>query len=51
MNHIQGTDRRQIKMISLEQMVEPESMVRHRPPTVSHYLNDEDFYLLLLELI
>lgn len=28
MNHIQGTDRRQIKMISLEQMVEPESMVR-----------------------
>jgi transposase len=28
MNHIQETDRRQIKMISLEQMVEPESMVR-----------------------
>lgn len=28
MNHINGTDRRQIKMISLEQMVEKESMVR-----------------------
>ena len=28
MNHIHITDRRQIKMISLEQMVEPESMVR-----------------------
>jgi len=28
MNHIYGTDRRQIKMISLEQMVEKESMVR-----------------------
>ena len=28
MNHIHGTDRRQIKMISLEQMVEKESMVR-----------------------
>lgn len=28
MNHIQGTDRRQIKMISLEQMVEKKSMVR-----------------------
>lgn len=28
MNHIQGFNRNQIKMISLEQMVEPESMVR-----------------------
>ena len=28
MNHIHGTDRRQIKMISLEQMVEKKSMVR-----------------------
>ena len=28
MDHIHGTDRRQIKMISLEQMVEKESMVR-----------------------
>ncbi len=28
MNHIYGTDRRQIKMISLEQMVEKKSMVR-----------------------
>ena len=28
MNHIHGTDRRQIKMISLEQMVERKSMVR-----------------------
>ncbi len=28
MNHIQGTNRNQIKMLSLEQMVEPEAMVR-----------------------
>ena len=28
MNHIQGFNRNQIRMISLEQMVEPESMVR-----------------------
>ncbi len=28
MNHIQGNNRNQIRMISLEQMVEPESMVR-----------------------
>ncbi len=28
MNHIQGTNRNQIRMLSLEQMVEPEAMVR-----------------------
>ena len=28
MNHIRGNNRNQIKLISLEQMVEPESMVR-----------------------
>ena len=28
MNHIQGNNRNQIRMLSLEQMVEPTSMVR-----------------------
>ncbi len=42
MNHIHGTDRRQIKMISLEQMVEEKSMVRIIDAFVD-MLNMEEF--------
>ena len=42
MNHIHGTDRRQIKMISLEQMVEKKSMVRIIDAFVE-MLNMEEF--------